>query len=77
MHQITACNNEYNSIYQAEFLGRMGIIARVEQILDAVEDDITAERIVKSTERLLNGDMGEKFKVLGIMHPSIKAPGFP
>lgn len=55
----------------------MGIIARVEQILDAVEDDITAERIVKSTERLLNGDMGEKFKVLGIMHPSIKAPGFP
>jgi SAM-dependent MidA family methyltransferase len=54
----------------------MGIIERVEQLLSRVSSEEESQKIVKSTERLLTGDMGEKFKVMSIVHPSISPPGF-
>jgi len=58
---------------QGEFLMRMGIVSRIEQLmeLDETSDD-DANQLVNSLKYLVEPDqMGKRFKVMAIVHPSI------
>mmetsp|Transcript_8648 Transcript_8648/g.12918 ORF Transcript_8648/g.12918 Transcript_8648/m.12918 type:complete len:489 (-) Transcript_8648:63-1529(-) len=67
----------WGPVTQGEFLGRMGILQRVEQIIDSPEvTDADANKIFESTKRILEGEMGNKFKVISVTHPSVRTPGF-
>eukprot|EP00981_Chlorochromonas_danica_P012167 scaffold4592_cov169-Ochromonas_danica.AAC.3 len=65
---------------QGHFLASLGIVQRAQALID--QDHVTdeqAESIVGSLKMLLAPDqMGEKFKVLGVAHPSFagQLPGF-
>jgi len=66
---------------QGNFLVNMGIIQRVEQLIDA--DHVTEEEanmLFESMKKLVDpNEMGKKFKVLSIVHPSLEKSvvGFP
>lgn len=66
---------------QGNFLVNMGIIQRVEQLLEA--DHITDEEanmLFESMQKLVDPkEMGSKFKVMSIVHPSLEnlVVGFP
>ena len=58
---------------QGEFLMRMGIVSRIEQLmsLDDTTDD-QANQLVSSLKYLVEPEqMGKRFKVMAIVHPSI------
>lgn len=55
----------------------MGIVERLESIVE--KENFTEEeldRLFSSTEKVATGLMGEKFKFISIVHPSITTPGF-
>ena len=58
---------------QGEFLMRMGIVSRIEQLLDLEEtSDDEANHLVASMKYLVEPEqMGKRFKVMTIVHPSI------
>lgn len=65
------------SITQGQFLFNMGLVTRVEQVIDADSTtDEKAQDLVLSTEKILTGGMGNKFKAISFSHPDIKIPGF-
>ena len=63
---------------QGDFLMRMGIISRVERLIEAEgTSDKQAEELVSATRRLVDpAEMGSRFKVLQIVHPSCSLEGF-
>lgn len=61
----------------------MGIIERVEQILDGDIPEEDIERIVASVQRIIGDEetygptaLGNKFKVIAITNSSLVTPGF-
>lgn len=64
----------YPLVTQGKFLMNMGIIQRVEQLInDENISDEQANYVFSGMKKLvLPTEMGEKFKVLGICHPSLK-----
>lgn len=55
----------------------MGLVTRVEQVLDAESTtDEQAQDLVQSTEKILTGEMGTKFKAIAISHAGLITPGF-
>jgi SAM-dependent MidA family methyltransferase len=56
----------------------MGVVERVEQLVDAPSTtDEQAEVLVESLRRLVDpAEMGRKYKVLSITSPGLKVPGF-
>ena len=68
---------------QSEFLLRMGILDRVEALIEHPDTtDEQAEELVLAYKRLVGSQsdsatyMGSRFKVLSFSHTSIKSPGF-
>lgn len=59
---------------QGQFLMNMGIKERVQQLLAQPElTDLEANYLVESMKKLvLPEEMGKRFKVLSILHPSLK-----
>lgn len=57
---------------------RMGIITRVERLLESpTVTDEQAEDLVAATRRLVDpAQMGSRFKVLQIVHPDCKLSGY-
>ena len=66
-------------IGQGEFLMRMGLVARLEALIqkDSTTDE-QAEKLVASAKRLVDdNDMGERFKVMCIKSKDLHVEGFP
>jgi NADH dehydrogenase [ubiquinone] 1 alpha subcomplex assembly factor 7 len=63
---------------QGEYLMRMGVVERVEQLVNSSSTtDEQAEVLVESLRRLIDpAEMGRKYKVLSITSPGLKVPGF-
>jgi SAM-dependent MidA family methyltransferase len=62
---------------QGQFLFNMGLVTRVEQVLDAPStSDEQAQTLVQAAEKILAGDMGSKFKAIAITHAGLSTPGF-
>ncbi|WOI54630.1 class I SAM-dependent methyltransferase [Parvularcula sp. LCG005] len=67
-------------VQQGDFLERLGLIARLEQLLAAVQDEQSRTQLVAGTGRLMERDatgMGALFKVLALSSPDLtEPPGF-
>lgn len=62
---------------QGQFLFNMGLVTRVEQVLDADSTtDEQAQTLVQATEKILTGTMGTKFKAIAITNEGLTTPGF-
>ena len=63
---------------QGDFLMRMGIVERVEQLVDAPgTSEEQAEALVASLGRLVDpAEMGRKYKVMAITSPGLRVHGF-
>jgi SAM-dependent MidA family methyltransferase len=67
-----------NLLTQGEFLMRMGIVPRVEQLLelDSTSDEAGGV-LVSSLKYLVQGEhMGSRFKVMAVASPNLKVTGF-
>lgn len=68
------------AIGQGEFLMRMGIVERVEKLIDIpATTDEEATILVSSMKKLVmdgKGNMGTRFKVMSISHPNTHVAGF-
>jgi NADH dehydrogenase [ubiquinone] 1 alpha subcomplex assembly factor 7 len=68
------------AIGQGEFLMRMGIVERVEKLIDLpATTDEEANNLVSSMKKLVmegEGNMGTRFKVMSISHPTTHVAGF-
>jgi hypothetical protein len=53
----------------------MGILERLQHVASTLSPQDT-ERLLASTEKVATGEMGSKFKFIGIVHPSLHTPGF-
>lgn len=67
----------YGTVNQADFLNKMGIQVRLEQLLNTVKGDAAAAQLKSAHQMLTDLDgMGGKFKVLalfpGVMEPILK-----
>lgn len=64
-------------LHQGQFLFNMGLVTRVEQVLDAeCTTDEQAQDLVQATQKILTGQMGEKFKAIAIANQGLVTPGF-
>lgn len=63
---------------QGEYLMRMGVVERVQQLLNApTTTDEQGDVLVESLKKLVDpAEMGKRFKVLAITSPGLKIPGF-
>eukprot|EP01034_Spumella_vulgaris_P021762 gene21762-27818_t len=65
-------------VTQGEYLMRMGVVERVQQLLDAPSTTMEqANVLVNSLEKLVDpAEMGKRYKVLAITSPGLSVPGF-
>jgi hypothetical protein len=73
------CATVYHAITQGQFLMNLGIISRVERLINlpSVSED-QAELLYQSFSKLVaEEEMGKRFKVLGIASPGLNVAGFP
>ncbi len=63
---------------QGDFLMRMGIVERVEQLIDKASTSVEqGEALISSMQRLVDpAEMGRKYKAMAITSPGLKVYGF-
>eukprot|EP00455_Lapot_gusevi_P051806 TRINITY_DN780_c0_g1_i4.p1 TRINITY_DN780_c0_g1~~TRINITY_DN780_c0_g1_i4.p1 ORF type:complete len:510 (-),score=82.11 TRINITY_DN780_c0_g1_i4:36-1565(-) len=65
----------YGPIPQVQFLSHMGMLSRLENLMNTIEDEEKRNTILSAVERLVDPDqMGVLFKAISLAHESIEAP---
>ena len=80
-HAVRQGANVYGAVPQGEFLLRMGIVERLEQLIELpTTTDEQATKMLAAFRRIVGSDsaddMGKRFKVMAITDPNVRIDGF-